>query len=100
MKRRKSEKSQHQDKFQDLEMGVEMMRSYESILFLGTSIFSDLEKFKSELLAPYHLCMEYFMEKGDYSKVHEIIRILSKMDDHKKRIVDEDVIDSITINLN
>ena len=100
MKRRNTEKSQHQDKFQDPEMGIEMMRSYESILFLGTSIFNDLEKFKSELLAPYHLCMEYFMEKGDYSKVHEIIKLLSMMDDYKKRIVDEDVIDSININLN
>ena len=100
MKRRNTEKSQHQDKFQDPEMGIEMMRSYESILFLGTSAFNDLEKFKSELLAPYHLCMEYFMEKGDYSKVHEIIKLLSMMDGYKKRIVDEDVIDSININLN
>jgi hypothetical protein len=87
-------------KFENYGMEAEMQLCYESILFLGTSLFHDLKKFNLELMGQYHLCMEYFMEKGDYAKVYEIIELLGIMDNERKVTIDMKVLDAMEINLN
>ena len=98
MKRKHCRENLNKLNFDD--MDVEMMRSYDSILFLGTSMFDDLEKFKSDFLGAYHLCLQYFMERNDYPKVNEIIKLLCMMDGQKKVIIDKQLIDSIHVSLN
>lgn len=84
----------------DLEFENEMLMSYESIMLLGTCVFSDKQKFKDELLGAYHICMEHFLEKQDYEKVNEILKILKMIDDPRPVTIDSEVIDAIHIFLN
>ena len=82
----------------DLELA--MLISYESIMLLGTCVFNDKQKFKDELLGAYHSCMEHFLEKQDYEKVNEILKVLKMIDDPRPVTIDSEVIDSIHIFLN
>jgi hypothetical protein len=84
----------------ELELENDMLIGYESIMLLGTCVFNDKQKFKDELLGAYHLCMEYFLEKMDYEKVNEILKILKMIDDPRPVTIDSEVIDSIDIFLN
>jgi hypothetical protein len=84
----------------ELEHENDMLIAYESIMLLGTCVFNDKQKFKDDLLGAYHLCMEYFLEREDYEKVNEILKILNMIDDPRPVKIDSEVIDSINIFLN
>jgi hypothetical protein len=84
----------------EVEFENAMLMSFESIMLLGTCVFNDKQKFHDELLGAYHICMEYFLEKQDYEKVNEILKILKMIHDPRPVTIDNEVIDSIHIFLN
>jgi hypothetical protein len=86
-------------KFDD-SFNSEIEKSYESILFLGTSLFSDLDSFNNQFLSTYIFVMKYFIEKKDFSKVESIIEILLLKDEVKKFNIDSQILETIHVSLN
>ena len=86
-------------KFDD-SFNSEIEKSYESILFLGTSLFSDLDSFNNKFLSTYIFIMKYFIEKKDFSKVESIIEILLLKDEVKKVNIDSQILETINVSLN
>ncbi len=78
----------------------EIEKSYESILFLGTSLFSDMDSFNKNFLSTYIFVMKYYIEIKDFSKVESIIEILLLKDEVKKVNIDSRILETIHVSLN
>ena len=73
-----------------------MHSSYESILFLGTSLFSS-RTFDKKFLHAYILVMKHFMVEKDYAKVESVIDLLLLKDDEPVIEIDRKLIDDINL---
>ena len=73
--------------------------SLQSLLFLGRNV-----KNKPELLDVaifnIRLCYTYYTETEDYRKIAKIVTLVNELEAASERIVDDSIIDDITINLN
>lgn len=78
----------------------EIEKSYESILFLGTSVFSDLDSFNKNFLSTYIFVMKYYIDIKEFSKVESIIEILLLKDEVKKFNIDSQILETIHVSLN
>lgn len=102
MKKKKNQENRIYTSVKKLEQSFnsEIDKSYESILFLGTSIFSDIESFNKNFLSTYIFVMKYFIEKKEFSKVESIIEILLLKDEVKKVNIDRQILETINVSLN
>jgi hypothetical protein len=77
-----------------------MEKSYESILFLGTSLFSNVASFNENFLSTYILVMKYFIEVKEFDKVESIVELLLLKDEHRKVNIDAHLLEEVTVSLN
>lgn len=77
----------------------EMQKSYESILFLGTSLFSS-KTFDKEFLLAYISVMKHFMMQTDYAKVESVIDLLLLLENKNTVEIDSSIIDEINASPN
>lgn len=91
---------------QSAEVGISIdsniQSTYECLLFLGASLAIDEDDLLELAVFNIRLCYVYFKRREEYEKVAELIKITHLIDQKskQKQIVDNDVIDSIAINLN
>jgi len=76
-----------------------MEKAYLDVLFLGTTISSDIDAFDT-ILFMIRLCISYFKKNEDYEKLKELKKLIDLINLEKKNIVCEKLIDEITIFTN
>lgn len=102
MERKKNQKQRIDSRSQkyDKSYSQAMEKSYESILFLGTSLFSNDSAFNENFLSTYILVMKYFIEVKEFDKVESIIDLLFLKDESKKVNIESRILEGISVSLN
>lgn len=102
MEPKKSQKPSIDSKTQkyDKSYSQAMEKSYESILFLGTSLFSNVAAFNKNFLSTYILVMKYFIEVKEFDKVESIVELLFLKDEKKKVNIQSQILEEISVSLN
>jgi hypothetical protein len=73
--------------------------SLQSLLFLGRNV-KDKPELLDVAIFNIRLCYTYYTEIEDYRKIAKIVTLVNELEAMSERIVDYDIIDEITINLN
>jgi len=73
--------------------------SLESLLFLGRNV-KDKPELLNVAIFNIRLCYTYYTEIEDYRKIAKIVTLVNELEAASERIVDDSIIDDITINLN
>lgn len=76
-----------------------MALSLQSLLFLGRNV-KDKPELLDVAIFNIRLCYTYYTEVEDYLKIAKIVTLVNEIEAMSKRIVDDTIIDEITINLN
>jgi len=76
-----------------------MALSLQSLLFLGRNV-KDKPDLLDVAIFNIRLCYTYYTEIEDYRKIAKIVTLVNELETESERIVDDSVIDKITINLN
>lgn len=102
MERKKNQKRRGDSRSQkyDKSYNQAMEKSYESILFLGTSLFSNEATFNINFLSTYILVMKYFIDVKDFDKVDSIVELLLLKDEKKKVNIDCQILEEVCVSLN
>ena len=102
MQRKKNQKQRLDSRSQKYDKSYcqAMEKSYESILFLGTSLFSNVEAFNENFLSTYILVMKYFIEVKEFDKVESIVELLFLKDESKKVKIESRILEEIYVSLN
>jgi hypothetical protein len=73
--------------------------SLQSLLFLGRNV-KDKPELLDVAIFNIRLCYTYYTEIEDYRNIAKIVTLVNELEAMSERIVDYDIIDEITINLN
>jgi hypothetical protein len=76
-----------------------MALSLQSLLFLGRNV-KDKPELLDVAIFNIRLCYTYYTEIEDYRKIAKIVTLVNELEAASERIVDDAIIDEITINLN
>lgn len=76
-----------------------MELSFKSLIFLGNNVKDKPELFDVAVFN-IRLCYTFYKEREDYAKLAQIVSLVKDLEKEKIKIVDEFIIDSITVNLN
>jgi len=76
-----------------------MALSLQSLLFLGRNV-KDKPELLDVAIFNIRLCYTYYTETEDYRKIAKIVTLVNELEAMSERIVDDTIIDEITINLN
>jgi hypothetical protein len=73
--------------------------SLQSLLFLGRNV-KDKPELLNVAIFNIRLCYMYYTSVEDYRKVAKIVTLVNELEAKSERLVDDAIIDEISINLN
>ena len=76
-----------------------MALSLQSLLFLGRNI-KDKPELLDVAIFNIRLCYTYYTSVEDYRKIAKIVTLVNEIEGTDEKIVDSNIIDEISINLN
>ena len=76
-----------------------MDMSFKSLIFLGRNVKEKPELFDVAVFN-IRLCYTYYKEREDYLKLAQITSLVKDLEKESKKIVDEFIINEISVNLN
>ena len=74
--------------------------SFKSLLFLGKSLNTTDKDLQDVAIFNIRLCYMYFHHVEDYKKLGKIIALVQLLEADDKSVVDDQIKDTVTVNLN